>query len=219
MKTQTLSNPRYEIEQALTSKDLTKLFEMAGMLHGHFCPGLASGIKAAVLALKELGINPSDMKGIVAIVETNNCFSDGIQIVTGCSFGNTALIYRDYGKTAVTLARKNGDAVRVVVKTNGFSLENIDPEAVELQRKVVKEGQGTEAEKRRFKELWGQVGLKLLDVPDDKLFDVKRITLDVPANSRAFANVKCSVCGEKVTETRARMKSGKPVCIPCSGYA
>ncbi|MCL4502615.1 MAG: FmdE family protein [Deltaproteobacteria bacterium] len=41
---------------------------------------------------------------MVAIVECNNCFTDGIQAVTGCTFGNNALIFQDLGKTAVTVA-------------------------------------------------------------------------------------------------------------------
>ncbi|MCK5109348.1 MAG: TraR/DksA C4-type zinc finger protein [Methanosarcinales archaeon] len=32
-----------------------------------------------------------------------------------------------------------------------------------------------------------------------------------------FASARCSICGENVMETRARVADGKPVCIPCSG--
>jgi formylmethanofuran dehydrogenase subunit E len=34
----------------------------------------------------------------------------------------------------------------------------------------------------------------------------------------SFNKDKCSICGEYVFERYLRMKDGKPVCIPCSGY-
>ena len=72
-------NPRQEVEEAIATGDLSKLLRMNGMLHGHFCPFSAMGVKAAVRAIKELGVRSTGMEEVVAIVETNNCFSDGIQ--------------------------------------------------------------------------------------------------------------------------------------------
>ena len=211
------NNPRHEIEEAVAAGDLPKLLTMTGLLHGHFCPFSAIGVKASVRAVKELGISSTGMEEVIAIVETNNCFSDGVQFVTGCSFGNNALIYRDYGKTAFTLAKRNGEALRVSVKADSRFLEEREPEAVELFQRVVVERRGTEADRRRLGELWRQASFKMLDIPDDELFEVNRVTVDVPAYSRIFASVKCSLCGESVMEPRSRIRDGKPVCIPCSG--
>lgn len=213
-----LQNPRHEIEEAIAAEDLPKLLKMSGMLHGHFCPFVALGVKAAVRAMKELGVSSTGMEEVVAIVETNNCFSDGIQFVTGCSFGNNALIYRDYGKTAFTLAKRSGEAARVSVKADNRFLKEREPEAMKLFRKVVAERQGTEADQRRLKELWQRASFRMLGVPDEQLFTVKRVTVQVPAYSRIFVNVKCAVCGENIMEPRARIKDGKPICIPCSGH-
>jgi formylmethanofuran dehydrogenase subunit E len=210
-------NPRQEIEEAIAAPDLSKLLKMTGMLHGHFCPFVAFGVRAGVRAVKELGVGSTGMEEVIAIVETNNCFSDGVQFVTGCSFGNNALIYQDYGKTAFTLARRNGEAVRVSVKADSRFLEEHAPEAAELFQKVVVRREGTEADQAKMRELWRQTSFKMLDVPDDELFDVERLTIEVPAYARIFTNVQCSVCGENMMEPRARMKDGKPVCIPCSG--
>jgi len=210
-------NPRQEIEEAIAVGDLPKLLKMSGMLHGHFCPFSAIGVKAAARSMKELGVRSTGMEEVVAIVETNNCFSDGVQFVTGCSFGNNALIYRDYGKTAFTLARRNGEAVRVSVKADTKFLEERAPEAVALFQKVVKEHRGTEAEGKRLKVLWAELSFKLLDIPDDEVFDVKKMKVEVPAYARIFGNLQCSVCAENIMESRARIKDGKPICIPCSG--
>lgn len=217
MEDQALHNPRHEIEEAVAAGDLPKLLKMTGLLHGHFCPFSAIGVKASVRAVKELGISSTGMEEVIAIVETNSCFSDGVQFVTGCSFGNNALIYRDYGKTAFTLAKRNGEALRVSVKADSRFLEEREPQTFELFQKVVVKRQGTEADQRRLGELWRQASFKMLDIPDEELFDVNRVTVDVPAYSRIFASVKCSLCGESVMEPRSRIRDGKPLCIPCSG--
>jgi len=211
-----LSKPRQQIKEAVAAQDLPKLLQMTGMLHGHFCPFVALGVKAAARAMKELGVSSTGMEEVVAIVETNNCFSDGIQFVTGCSFGNNALIYRDYGKTAFTLAKRTGQAVRVSVKADSHFLEKRAPEAAKLFEKVVVRREGTEADQARLKELWEQLSFGMLDVPDEDILDVKPITVDVPAYARIFASVTCSMCGENVMEPRARLKEGKPACIACS---
>ena len=210
-------NPRQEIEKAIADNNLSRLLLFSGMLHGHFCPYSAIGVKAAVRAVKELGVKSTGMEETIAIVETNNCFSDGIQLITGCSFGNNALIYRDYGKTAFTLAKRTGEAIRIAVKADSRFLEEREPEAMALFQKVVKERRGTAEDEKRLKEMWRELSFKLLEVPDEVLFDIRRMRIEVPAYARIFAGVKCSVCGENVMEPRARLKDGNPVCIPCSG--
>ena len=211
-------NPRQEIEEAIARGDLSRLLRMNGMLHGHFCPFSAIGVKAAVRTVRELGVRSTGMEEVVAIVETNNCFSDGVQFVTGCSFGNNALIYRDFGKTAFTLARRTGEAVRISVRGDRVMKER-SPEATQLFEKVVTERSGNEADRERLSELWRELSFRVLNLPDEEVFDIKKSIIEVPAYARIFASVRCSVCGENVMEPRARLKDGKPVCIPCSGQA
>ncbi len=38
--------------------------------HGHFCPGVSIGIRAAQIALREIGLHSKDEE-VVAIVETD----------------------------------------------------------------------------------------------------------------------------------------------------
>ena len=66
--------------------------------HGHQCGGLAIGIQAARLALREVGA-PAPDEEIVAVVETDMCAVDAIQALTGCTFGKGNLIHRDWGRT------------------------------------------------------------------------------------------------------------------------
>lgn len=82
------------------------------------------------IQLRELGIKNTGMKEFVAIVETNNCFSDG------CTFGNRALVFKDYGKTAVTVARRDGVAIRIALNPDFVdSLTEKYPEAWSLFEK------------------------------------------------------------------------------------
>jgi len=210
--------PRQEIEDAIAAGDLHKLLLLNGMLHGHFCPGSAMGVKAAARAVKEMGVASTGMEEVVAIVETNACFSDGVQMVTGCSFGNNALIYRDYGKTAVTLAKRTGEGVRVAAKAGSSPLDRY-PEAAALFKKVVQDRSGTEEDTRKLRQLWIDISFDMLDVPDEEIFSINHVKIEVPAYARIFGSVKCSVCGENVMEPRARVKDGQYVCLPCSGQA
>ena len=217
MDVKDLGNPRLDIEKAIAEGDLAFLLRSSGLLHGHYCPGSAMGVKAAARAVNELKTRSTGMEEVIAIVETNSCFSDGVQIVTGCTFGNNALIYRDYGKTAVTLANRKGEAVRVSLKANGNPLDRY-PEAADLFQKVVKERAGTPEDDRKLREMWVEISFKMLELEDQELFNIKGLSVDVPAYARIFASAKCSVCGENIMEPRARLKEGNPVCLSCGGF-
>jgi formylmethanofuran dehydrogenase subunit E len=211
-------NPRQEIEDAIAADNLPRLLEISGLLHGHFCPASAMGVKAAARAVKELGVVSREMEKVVAIVETNNCFSDGVQMVTGCSFGNNGLIYRDYGKTAFTLAKRTGQGVRISVNFDRVNQER-SPEANELWDKVVVKRSGSEDESQRLTELWKELSFRVLELPDEEVLKTKKVNIDIPTYARIFVSVKCSVCGENIMEPRSRIKDGKPVCLPCSDQA
>ena len=212
-----MEDPRGRIKEAIAAGDLKWLLEKAGELHGHYCPGLAYGVRAAFRAVTDLGVHSTGMEEVVAIVEGNNCFADGVQFVTGCSFANNALIFRDVGKTAVTLAKRTGDGVRVVVNMDRGSLARREPEAMQLFGRVVANREGTEEDRARLMMLWTQASFNLLDVPDNEMLKVENVAVDIPAYAGVFESTQCSICGESVMETRIRMKDGQPVCLPCSG--
>ena len=213
------SNPRVSIENLIQEGDIVALLCKAGELHGHFCPYVALGVRAGVIALKSLGIEQNlGMEEVVAIVETNNCFSDGIQMVTGCTFANNALIYRDLGKTAVTVAKRDGQAVRVAVRADyDDSFDARHPEAAALFQKIVAERQEpTPEEQKQLMRLWAETSYKQLEVPEDELFTVQHLQIEVPTYAPILASVTCAICGENVMETRARVRDGKPVCMSCA---
>lgn len=53
-------------------------FDRIVEFHGHMCPGLALGVQAAQIALREIGAHTPDEE-VVATVETDMCAVDAIQ--------------------------------------------------------------------------------------------------------------------------------------------
>jgi formylmethanofuran dehydrogenase subunit E len=212
------SKPRSEINVLNRTGDLKELLLKAGELHGHFCSGLSFGVMAGNYALNELGIHSEGMEELLAIIETNNCFSDGIQLVTGCSFGNNSLIYRDYGKTAVIMTRRKEEGLRLALKPDVWEiLDEKYPEAKELFDKVVVNRKGDEQDTQRFMEVNRKLSFEVLDLDINKLFKIEKVRLDVPAYAPIFDNIICSSCGESIMASRAVKKDDKDFCIPCSG--
>jgi formylmethanofuran dehydrogenase subunit E len=214
-------DPRNEIKEFLRAGDLRSLLMRAASLHGHYCPGLAFGVKAGYAGLRRLGFENTGMEELVAVVECNNCFADGIQMSTGCSLGNNALIYEDLGKTAVTvLSRRVNAAVRVVLKPRNWESESgseKEREARRLFNRVVRERQADPEASARMQELWTELSFQTVEEPEDDLFVIREASAKFPAYAPIFDSAECSVCGEQFMETRGRLLTGKPTCLACAG--
>ena len=210
-------NPREEIERLIQKGDLEALLRKAAELHGHFCSYLTYGVKAGYIAVRELGIKNTGMEEVIAIVETNNCFSDGVQIVTGCTFGNNSLIYRDVGKTAVTVARRDGTAIRIALDpVYEKSIEEEYSEANWLWEKiVVKREKATRQEHDRMMKIFAEMAFKELKKPADKMFRITRMKISTPEYAPIFNSIICPICGEKTY--KPVMHNGKLICIDCAG--
>ena len=159
------AHARQSIEAMIRSGDLEGLLRQAEALHGHLCPMVAMGVKAGQYAMKFLDTGSTGMEEVVAVVECNNCFTDGIQVVTGCTFGNNALIFRDLGKTAVTVARRGSDqGVRLVVRPE-YREEMFAryPAAGPLFEKVVVQRNATPEEEHHLHHIWPAIAYKELE--------------------------------------------------------
>uniref|UniRef100_UPI0025B8ABDC TrmO family methyltransferase domain-containing protein n=1 Tax=Marinilabilia sp. TaxID=2021252 RepID=UPI0025B8ABDC len=88
IKDSTLSSPRINIEKHISRGEVRELLQQAGQIHGHYCPGLAMGVIGTMHVMELMRQASDGMEDLLAIVETNNCFSDGVQFVSGCTFGN-----------------------------------------------------------------------------------------------------------------------------------
>jgi len=189
-----------------------EMVERTAAFHGHMCPGLAIGIRAAEVALREIGPHAHDEE-IVAVVETDMCGVDAIQFLTGCTFGKGNLIHLDYGKNAFTFYRRSDDkGIRIVTRPDAFG--EPDPEWETLRNRLG-EANLTQEERDRFRQLHAARSRQILDIPLEKLFEVKEPQGKIPSHARIMESVTCESCGEVVMETRTRRFSGKTVCIPC----
>ncbi len=210
---------RKAVEAMIRSDNLNGLLPPAQALHGHLCPMVTLGVKAGHFAMKYLEDPNTGMEEVVAIVECNNCFTDGIQAVTGCTFGNNALIYQDLGKTAVSLVRRrDGRAMRLVVRPDFREhLFEKYPAAGPLFEKVVVQRAGTHEDRHRFQHVWEAMARRELHAPLESQLRVARLTLPAPEYARIFRTVVCQRCGEGVMEPRAVEVDGKPTCLSCAG--
>lgn len=180
--------------------------------HGHMCPGLAMGIRAAEVALDQIGAHSADEE-VVAVVETDMCGVDAIQFLTGCTFGKGNLVHRDYGKNAYTFIRRSdGRAVRISTRAGGWG--QADPERDELFAKV-RGGIATEDERTRFFALQRGKSDVILAEPVEDLYDVRDVDVETPHPARIHTSVECASCGEPTMETRVRLMGGQQLCPPC----
>jgi len=193
-----------------------KTFDDAVAFHGHSCPGLALGYRAAEYAMDALRAGRSDDEDLVCTVENDACGVDAIQVVAGCSVGKGNLILHDFGKHAYTFYdRRYNRAIRLVQRPEPV-VERIDPRASELRPKVMG-GTATRDEQKEFSLRQAAIIEKILALPIEELFLITEIKPDIPEKARIFRSVQCASCGEMVAEHRARVKDGKFVCIPCAG--
>jgi len=210
--------PRYNINEMIKEQNKHALLLKSGELHGHFCPYLALGVMAAADALNKLGLTNDGMEDVMAIVETNSCFSDGIQLVGGTTFGNNSLIYRDFGKTAVTFLSRNNpeNNMRYYLANNDFIAEDY-PETNNLFKKVIAERNGSKEEVEKMKKLWQEIAFSIIEEEAENYFKIeKNINIELPDYAPIFGDNYCSRCGEKLMDSKIVEKNNKILCRDCS---
>jgi formylmethanofuran dehydrogenase subunit E len=179
--------------------------------HGHWCPGLAIGIRAAEWALKEMG--KAGDEEIVAVVETDMCGVDAIQFLTSCTFGKGNLIHKDYGKNAFNFyRRRDGKAARLVARPTIYG--EAHKSLGTLHVKMQKEGL-TDEEQARWEEIRAMISKHIMDSDLTELFDIKEPAGPAPKKARILSSLVCEACGESVMESRTRRFQEQTLCIPC----
>ncbi len=182
--------------------------------HGHMCPGLAIGYRAARAALAHLAIGRAEDEELVAVAESDGCGIDAFQVLLGTTMGKGNLIYQDLGKHAYTVFdRKRGRAVRVAMKPGPFRRT---PEQEEISRKVMS-GEASEEEEKTFSSFRAKRVEEILAEDENTLFKIEKVSSEPPERARIFNSVTCEFCGEPVMEPRARVRDGKMSCISCAG--
>jgi formylmethanofuran dehydrogenase subunit E len=196
-------------EQSLSSEDFPKCVQF----HGHTCPGLAIGFQAARTLMKRLDVRKSPDEELLAIVETDACGADAIQVMTGCTFGKGNLLFKNYGKHAFSLIdRKRGKALRVCLRPDAFTA---DPQHLNLSEKVQND-KASRRELAQFRQRQQKRTREILDASAESLFKIEEISPDIPPKARIIASGICDLCGELTKIDLLRKMDGKKVCIPCA---
>jgi len=185
--------------------------ELAIQFHGHICPGLLMGIRAAEFAQKQLGVSQDQDEELLAVVETNSCGVDAIQAILGCTFGKGNLIFKDYGKSVYTIAsREKNLAVRIAQKFKD------KPDSDSLRyRQLNHKVDLTDAEVSEKENLLGVIFEKIMSAPFDELFNWQEIAFDFPEKAKIHPTVQCAICGEGVMEPRAVKTEQGYLCPDC----
>ena len=181
--------------------------------HGHICPGIVVGFRASMKVLELLGC-PGKLIGEshYAVVENDVCGVDGVQLISGCTLGNDSLIIENQGKFAFAwVDKKSGEGYRLLLNVPLWKSN----EPLELHHKV-KLGIATIEEKHKFISLRGQRGLELMELSDEEMFQVTKITRRVPGKPRLHPFVKCTRCNESFMEPWAQTVNNEIICSGCA---
>ena len=164
-----------------------EFFKKCEEFHGHVCPGLSIGYRAALYAMDILQISFSQDEEVVCVTENDACGVDAIQVILGTSVGKGNLLFHMTGKQAFSFFnRKTGKSVRLVLKSGILDGEDRDEKMS-----------------------------KLHTANADELFDVKEVKITLPEKAKIFKSYKCEKCGEMAAESYTRLEDGKYLCIDC----
>jgi len=215
------ANPGIEVQKYIQSGAVDRLLSMAAQIHRHYCPGLALGVLAGVYGMQKLKLESNGLEDLLAIVETNNCFSDGIQFVTGCTFGNNALIFKDAGKIAYSLVDRNGKGVRIIMKLEAREyMHSVYPEFSTSFEKIIANNERVDETITEFKFHGQKKAFAVIKLEFDRLFTVHSIEgVDLPEYAPSHESLICSVCNESIMASRSVTEDGKILCLECSGKA
>ncbi len=168
-----------------------ELYRKAGEMHGHLCPGLAIGVRAAYEALRILEVENIHSHSLYCIAESRACFQDGIQVVFGTTLGNGNLELRDRGKTAFNFYDRARDrSVRLLLKQwpEGMSRD----ETMEY----------------------------ILTAPFEQVFDQMEARFEAPREGFTRKPKRiCPRCSEECNEPFLRIRDGEIVCLDCAEKA
>ncbi len=190
-------------------------FEAGLKLHGHRCPAMPLGLRAGAAAMNRLGVERAADSQLMALIEIGDdhcatCFADGVQMITGCTFGKGNIKKLHYGKWGLTLIdKKSGRAVRVCPKAEVMAATKQTDFFQNYRMKGVPASQVPE-------EVVNPLIERVMTTPEAQLLNISEVFeykwTDPP---HSFDSFVCELCGEMVVEPYARILGEKKVCIPC----
>jgi formylmethanofuran dehydrogenase subunit E len=186
-------------------KPLDELLAESATLHRHLCPRQVLGVQMGRLAAELLSLDlPQTDKRLLAIVETDGCFTTGLSVATNCWVGRRTMRVEDYGRVAATFVdTQTGRTVRVAPSPAArASATAFAPEA-----------------RNRWEAML--FGYQRMAPADLFVWQAVRLTTPVEAIiSRAGHRAICDQCGEEILNEREVVLGGTTLCRHCAsgGY-
>ena len=190
--------------------------EFGQKFHGHKCPAMPNGLRVGAAAMNALGVERTGDSALYAILDLGEnhcatCFGDGVQVITGCTFGKGNITKTHKGKWALTLVdKKTNRAVRVTPKAEAM-LAN---------------------KKTEFFTEYREKGVPPTKVPDDVVEPLVKMVMSAPEEKimnisevfeykwnelpHTFNSFVCEECGEMTVTEYGRIKGDKKVCQECA---
>jgi formylmethanofuran dehydrogenase subunit E len=180
---------------------LADCLERLAPLHARLCPRQVLGVRIGLRAGELLGLDlPRADKRLLAFVETDGCFADGVSVATGCWLGRRTLRLVDYGKVAASVVDvRIGRAVRVWPSPRARLLADRHAPAAP--------------------DRWHAQLAAYQSLPAAELLRAEPVQLAVSLAEligRPDARDACTACGEEILNQRTRPGRHGPLCIACA---
>ena len=189
-------------------------FKRCVEFHGHICPGIAIGYRAAKAGLDWLNESRATDEELVAVVETDACSVDAIQVLSGCTFGKGNFFYQDFGKQAFTfMSRGSGEGVRLALRAEATEI----PECHKALMEKMRTEEATQAERAEFQKFHLQRARDILARPLEELFAIKKGRFALPEKAKVEPSRPCEACGEPTMGSKLVEVDGRTLCVGCAG--
>lgn len=190
-------------------QDMSPL-EKAIQFHGHICPELLMGIRAAEFALSYLQAEPG-LEELSTIAENNSCGVDAFQAILGCTVGKGNLYWRDYGKMVYTVFCRSTDrAIRLAQR-----MDALDIPVVEKYLALRGQETLTPEEEAEQEMLLAEMFEWIMGQPLEKLFNWREVDRPEIDKAAVQKSVPCQKCGEGVMQNRAVLTDDGLLCPEC----
>lgn len=184
--------------------------EKAIQFHGHICPELLMGIRAAEFALSYLQAEPG-LEELSTIAENNSCGVDAFQAILGCTVGKGNLYWRDYGKMVYTVFCRSTDrAIRLAQR-----MDALDIPVVEKYLALRGQETLTPEEEAEQEMLLAEMFEWIMGQPLEKLFNWREVDRPEIDKAAVQKSVPCQKCGEGVMQNRAVLTDDGLLCPEC----
>lgn len=190
--------------------------EFGQKFHGHKCPAMPNGLRVGSAAMNALGVERTGDSVLHAILDLGDnhcatCFADGVQVITGCTFGKGNIEKTYKGKWALTLIdKKINRAVRVTPTAEAMLANKKTAFFKDYREKGVPPTQVPD-------EVVEPLVVKVMNAPENmmmKISEVFEYQWKQPVHS--FNSFVCEECGEMTVMEYGRIKGDKKVCIDCA---